>query len=352
MKQRKLINLLLSRFSISLVILLILSAPLFYFIVIRYYSEDLREVAQMANIPLSRLDLEKDAIIGLVLQILSMVFVLGASIFLVMRLVPVKLWRPFYDTLDKISHFKVEGGRVPVFADSEVMEFNQLNDTLSHILTQNVRSYQVQKQFTENASHELQTPLAIVQGKLDLLSQTANLTEEQVELIEDVYHEIGRMSRLNRNLLLLAKIENAQYQLTDHINLADKLHALLPSLELLADGLHIDCHIEDKSLTVNCNEVLLESMIHNLIVNAVRHNRTGGTITITLDGGRLVVGNTSDEPVLDTRYIFERFHRSMSSQKGNGLGLAIVKSICDYHRWSIAYDYHDNWHEFCVNLVS
>lgn len=351
MKQRSLINLLLSRFSISLIIILILSTPLFYFIITRYYNEDLMEVAKVAHIPSSDLDLEKDTVIGLVLQILCMVLVVGMSIFWIMRQVPVKLWRPFYDTLDKIKRFKVETGEVPSFQSSKVKEFNQLNTTLSHILSQNVKSYKVQKQFTENASHELQTPLAIVQGKLDLLSQTQQLSEEQMKLIEDIYREIGRMSRLNRNLLLLAKIENSQYRLSSHLNVSQKLNAMLPSLELLADGLKVRCDIADQNLSVDCNEVLLESLIRNLIVNAVRHNRPHGEIEIRLADGKLVVSNTSDEPALDPHHIFERFHHSSPNQKGNGLGLSIGKSICDYHQWTINYDYLNGWHTFTVGLA-
>jgi len=350
MKKRSLINLLMSRFSFFMAIILLLSTPIFYLIITNYYAEDLISVVKIAHIPESQLDLEKDTVIGLLLQILSIVLILGISVFMIMRFIPVRLWSPFYETLHKINHFKVEDEKLPVFSDSEVKEFAELNATLSRILSQSVRSYQVQKQFTENASHELQTPLAIVQGKLDLLFQNQDLTKEQVTLIQDIYHEISQMSRLNRNLLLLAKIENAQYKLTNHVNIAGKLETLLPVLGLLSNGIKITTNFDNSQLTIDCNEVLLESMINNLIVNAVRHNQQDGEIIISIKENTLTIANASDEIPLDTSYLFERFYRSSIRQKGNGLGLAIVKSICDYHHWTITYFHEHGLHNFSVHF--
>lgn len=185
-------------------------------------------------------------------QILVIVVLLALAIFFIMRLVPSKLWRPFYRTMGVLERFRIEEGRSPQFEATEVKEFAELNATLSRLMEQSVRSYQVQKQFTENASHE----------------------------------------------------------------------------------------------------VLLESMLKNLVVNAVRHNHPGGDILLTLCDGRLVVSNTSDEPPLDTHHLFERFRQSTPSRKGNGLGLAIVKSICDYHGWRITYAHRSGRHEFCVDFGS
>lgn len=348
MKQKTLANLLMSRFTIFLVTILLMSAPLFYFIITHYYAEDLIRIEASAHIHNPHVDLQQDTVVGLVIQILSMVLILGTTIFLIMRFVPVKLWKPFYDTLHKISHFKVEDGTVPDFTTSKVKEFTELNHTLERILSQNVHSYKVQKQFTENASHELQTPLAIVQSKLDLLLQNKDLTSEQAALMQDIYHEIVKMSKLNRNLLFLAKIENAQYNLNGKINIAEKLQSLIPSLELLANGVKICLCVDNKHLVVDCNEVLLESMISNLVANAVMHNYADGEIVIRLETSTLTVTNTSNEPPLDSAHIFERFYRSSVTQKGNGLGLAIVKSICDYNHWSVNYIYENGLHNFFI----
>lgn len=347
-----------TRFAAFMVVLLVLSAPLFYLIVTNFYAEDLREAAMAAGLSHEEFDLEEDTAIGLVFQILAVVGILAASIFLVMRLVPGKLWRPFYHTLDALSRFRVESGNVPTFEPSSTREFASLNDTLTRILQQSVRSYQVQKQFTENASHELQTPLAIVQGKLDLLLQDPDLTARQAQLLEDIYHEVRHTSRLGRSLLLLARIENAQYRKGSAVCLQDKLCQILPSLQLLAEGITIRIEglspltdsSEKSPLTLTCNEVLLEAMLSNLVVNAVRHNREGGEILLTIHDDVFEVSNTSDEPALDADRIFERFRQSGSERKGNGLGLAIVRGICQYHGWMVAYRYADGKHIFSVKF--
>ncbi len=346
-KKQSLIKLLMSQFAVFMIFILLLATPIFYFIITNFYAEDLIEVAKIAHVPQSELDLERDTVLGLVFQVSSMCLVLGVSIFIIMRLVPQRLWRPFYSTLDIISRFKVEDCKVPTFSETKVREFSQLNTILKQILSQSVNSFKVQKEFTENASHELQTPLAVVQGKLDLLLQNNDVTEEQSELLQDIYQEIRRMSQLNQNLLLLARIENVQYKMNSYVDIGEKLNAMIPTLETIADGIKINADVHT-GCSVDCNEVLLESMISNLVVNALRHNVNGGAIDIIFKDRHMAIANKSCEPALDPNNVFKRFHRNSETQKGNGLGLAIVKSICDYHHWKISYSYADGKHVFMV----
>ena len=112
---------------------------------------------------------------------------------------------------------------------------------------------------------------------------------------------------------------------------------LLPYLESLSEGLVLKKDFLVNSLSIKANRPLLESMINNLIVNAVRHNKSDGEITVALSDKQLMVSNTSDEEALDKELIFNRFYRPSEKVKGNGLGLAIVKAVCDYHGWKISY---------------
>lgn len=159
----------------------------------------------------------------------------------------------------------------------------------------------------------------------------------------------SRLSRLNRNLLLLAKIENEQFAKTEEICLNTFIEDLLPFLKSIADGLHI---IKDfqQEVTINANRTLLESLFNNLVVNAVRHNRHDGNITISIDDDSLTISNTSDEPALDASHVFNRFYRPAQNKQGNGLGLAIVKAVCDYHGWTIEYSYMQGNHIFAVKF--
>jgi signal transduction histidine kinase len=330
-----------SQLTVCLVVILLASTPLFYLIVTNYYAEDLLRVAKMAGVPPSSLDLERDTLAGLLIQIVFILAIIAVSVAIVMKLIPQRLWAPFYETISKLGSFRVENGYVPELPKSDIREFNQLNETLSRLLQTNIKSYMVQKEFTENASHELQTPLAVAQNKLDLLLQDEHLTEKQAALVQDVYGQLKQMSALSRGLLLLAKLENNQFRLLDEVRVSDILNRSLPSLEALSGNLHVDVRKEGDPM-VRCQTMLLQSLINNLVVNAVRHNRPGGTITIEVGSRQLTVSNTSDEPAIDSTHIFDRFYRSSESQKGNGLGLAIVKAICDYHHWTVGYHFTPN----------
>lgn len=349
-EKKTLTRLLMQRFSIFMMVILLIATPVFYLIITNYYAEDLIKVAQKAHVPQSELDLEVDTVIGLVWQVLLTVAILVVSAFLVMHLIPKKLWKPFYATLAELRQFKVEKGNVPVFEPTKVKEFAELNSTLDNILTQSVNSFRVQKEFTENASHELQTPLAIVQGELDLLLQDANVTENQSKLLESIYHEVRRMSHLNQDLLLLARLDNVQYRTDQQLSVADQLTEMLPSIRLLANRLEVTAHIT-ASPPVRGNKTLLECMISNLAVNAIRHSRTDGTVSILFHDNVLVVSNNSEGGPLSSADVFRRFYKSSHSKGGNGLGLAIVKSICDYHHWQIAYSYEEGCHVFTVRFA-
>lgn len=340
---------LMERFVVCMMAMIVLAIPVLYFITTRYYAEDLTDLVLNYGIKNPDLDLEQDTIVGLFIQFLSFVAILVIAVLVVMRYVPQRLWQPFNDTLAKVKQFRVEKGNVPQLEHTGTKEFDELNATLTTIMADSVRSYQVQKEFTENASHELQTPLAIVQSKLDNLLQDPQLTQRQAEELVQIYQEIRHTSRLSRNLLLLSKIENNQYSAMTRVNVADKIDETLPHLASIAGDIKIKTDFGDKTFTVSCNETLLESLINNLVVNAVRHNRKGGSISISVRDGRLSVDNLSDEPALDPQRVFSRFYRT-KQQKGNGLGLAIVKSICDYHHWHVGYEYSGGMHKFVVDF--
>ena len=197
----------------------------------------------------------------------------------------------------------------------------------------------------------MQTPLAVFQSKLDLLLQQPEITERQASIIQDLYQMNNRLSRLNHNLLLLAKMENNQFSRTESVDVVAVVEELLPYLESLSEGLVLKQNLEVGTLPVKANRSLLESMINNQIVNAVRHNKVGGEITLSLSDTQLTVSNTSDEAALDENLMFNRFYRPSEKTQGNGLGLSIVKAVCDYHGWTISYTYSHGKHEFTVRFL-
>ncbi len=351
-RMKSLLSKSMTRFIACIVMLFALAAPAFYYLTKNYYAEDMQDLieAVQSGRGVPPLDLEQDIMKGIMLQYVLITVLLAVGVTLTMRLVSKKLWRPFSQTLDKIEAFRLEKEEVPALPQSDVKEFNMLNSSLHRLMAKSVDSYRAQKEFTENASHELQTPLAIFQAKLEILLQQPELTERQAEIIHDLFQMTSRLSRLNRNLLLLAKIENSQYDLNENINLDAFVDQLMPSLETVSGQLHIIRQHPQQPVYVRANSALLESLVNNLFVNAVRHNIPGGTIKVSVDAETFSVENTSDEPSLSPSHIFNRFYRPVQNKGGNGLGLAIAKAICDCHGWKIRYTYSDGLHCFTVDF--
>lgn len=342
----------LMQFAACIAVLLLLATPLFYFLTKHYYAEDMIDIIEAVGQgqPIPALDLEEDIMHGIMIQFGVITVVLAVAIVLTVRFISRRLWKPFDETLLRIEGFRLEDGKLPALPESDVEEFARLKHTLTALMEGSLASYRTQKEFTENASHELQTPLAVFQSKLDLLLQQPGLTERQAELIQGLYEDSNRLARLNRNLLLLAKIDNRQYGQMEDIRLTRFLDELTPFLQTLAGDLFLYEEFTNSTLTVRANRTLLESLINNLVVNAVRHNRPKGEIYLTVSGRELTIANTSDEPALDARLIFNRFYRPSEKVKGNGLGLAIVRAICEYHGWTVAYRYEEGMHRFTVRF--
>lgn len=262
------------------------------------------------------------------------------------------MWLPFDDTLAKTERFNLAQSEVPHFHDTEIKEFLRLNHSLTQLMQKDKETYLIQKEFTENASHELQTPLAIIRSKLDLLMQE-DMNERQMQLVADLYQLTTRMGHLNRNLLLLAKIENAQYVETEDVDIAALLSTSLPMYNALQGGINlmVDDHRSTPHTLLRANPILLECLLKNLIVNAIRHSSPEGEVNILLQDGSLTVSNSSDgSGALCADTLFRRFRSGDVRQKGNGLGLAIVKAICDFHGWTVRYAFENGRHCFTVSL--
>lgn len=352
MKRKSLSRKMLTRFAACMAVLLALATPLFYLLTKNYYAEDMISIMEAVERgrPVPAPDLEEDVMEGVMLQFCIITGVLAAAIMLTLRFVSRRLWRPFDETLRTIEGFRLEDGRMPELPGTGVKEFDRLNRALQALMRNSLTSYRMQKEFTENASHELQTPLAVFQSKLDILMQQPGLTEGQAETIQGLYGVSKRLARLNRNLLLLARIDNRQYEDMEDISLTEFLKETVPLLKSIAGGIAVSEDTGGSRLTVHANRTLLESLVSNLAVNAVRHNRPGGRLRIEVRGRRLVFSNTSDGPALDGRLVFNRFYRPSEKTEGNGLGLAIVRAICDYHGWDVAYRYKDGMHCFTVTF--
>ncbi|MEO4005271.1 HAMP domain-containing sensor histidine kinase [Flavobacterium sp. CAU 1735] len=261
-----------------------------------------------------------------------------------------RIWQPFQNTLEKLKTFDLATHNDITFEKSDIEEFETLNQTLTKLIDKNITVYQLQKRFIENASHELQTPLAVLKSKADLLLQQKNITSEQLEILNAFNIPLSRVTRINKNLLLLAKIENHQFENTE----ANDLSAVVSeSLEMLSDY-SVDKGIQPEfypleTITVSCNRSLLEILINNLLTNAIRHNNVNGKLIIEVKDNTLSVTNSGIDP-LRSGELFRRFSVSSSETTNSGLGLSIVKEICNRYHWDIVYDFDQNKHRFTVRF--
>jgi len=289
---------------------------------------------------------EAEALINSILPIeVSLFFGLIVGVLLINRFISNKIWQPFYDLVDRLKNYDLINIKIIPYKKSNVDEFDELSEIVEKMTTRIYKDFNSQKEFNENSSHELQTPLAIIRNKLELLIQSKNLNDEDMILIGSVFHTINRLTQLNKGLILLSKIENNQYRELSRINVGQLLETLLISFEELINEKNIKVTLNILKVTiVPANQILIETLFFNLISNAIKHNLDDqGTIVITLSKDILEISNTGNELPVEAERMFERFLKSSTSEMSVGLGLSIVKKICDLYKFKITYT--------CINKI-
>lgn len=294
-----------------------------------------------------------DLIFSIVTIVGGLILLIIVGLFLINRSLSRQIWKPFYDALERLRQFKLDGKSSFVFSASNIEEFNNLNITLQRLIDNNQRTYQSQKEFTENASHEMQTPLAILNGNLDLLLGSQPLTGEQAELINNMQQVTGRMNKLNKALVLLARIDNNQFAQTEKINLREAVEKIIYQFEEPATRKKLTIFSSmEENVELTGNRDLVEIMTGNLLSNAIRHNEKEGTIKIDLTASQLKITNKGRRNPLDQSSLFKRFQKQGGVNESPGLGLAIVKRICEISNYRIQYGFQNGLHSFIVDFAT
>ncbi|WP_192821676.1 HAMP domain-containing sensor histidine kinase [Rufibacter sp. LB8] len=294
---------------------------------------------------------EDDLISDLLYSLLWLYAGLIASILVVNNLLLKRIWKPFYHILQRLQRFKLEDAQPVPVQKTSVDEFRLLNETVENLLQQNVTTFQNQKAFIENASHELQTPLAISLNKLELLAETQPLQEEQLLQIGAIMENLERLTRLNKSLLLLSKIENRQFGQEVEVTIADVLRQTLADLEDQISFNEVAVQVDTQAASsVRMNPDLASMLVLNLLKNAVVHTARSGEIKIILTSAFLQISNSAiNQQPLDASKVFERFFKDDAATASTGLGLAIVKAICDRYGFKVSYAF-ENGHTFTVSF--
>lgn len=295
----------------------------------------------------------EDILRAIVTMQLSVLLILLAVLVLINRNLNYNVWTPFYKTLDKLKKYRIDHDEFIDLPDVPINELNDLNKSLNDLTNHNREIFIAQKEFTENASHELQTPLAIIQSNLDLLWQTSPLSKEQADLIQNLTETNTRISNLNKSLLLLAKIDNKQFtdvkpidikQLTDKI-ISRYYENFIQSNITLSQNTSL-------SATVFADETLMEILISNLISNTLRYTPVNGTVDINTTKDSFKIGNTAkNNQPLDSKKLFRRFQKQEENSKnGIGVGLEICRRICIQYGYDIQYNFSEGKHWFEVRF--
>ncbi len=291
----------------------------------------------------------QELIIVITLSVGIVVLLLIVTVYFVNTIIMQNAWLPFYENLEILKNFSVENNQPIHLQRTQIDEFQELNQSLTKLTDKINSDFNNLKEFTENASHEMQTPLAIMQTKSEMLMQSENLDKDQIQQIKSIYLAVQRLSKLNKTLLLLSKIENQQFKEKETLFINDIINK---HLEIFED------FIVNKKITLNknfsldskieANPLLFDMIISNLISNAIKHNIVNGNINILTTDLFISFSNAGKPLQLSSSSLFERFKKESTASNSFGLGLAIVKKVCDTYNWKINHSYIENQHNITI----
>ena len=290
-------------------------------------------------------------IIRIFLIMTVLVFLIIITLLITIRHTSRRAWNSFYETINKLNLYDINSQSGFSLQGSEVKEFDDLNKGLETMMERIKKDYQNMKEYTENASHELQTPLAIISMKMELLLQSKTLNEKQMKAVMEAYEASNRLSRLNQTLMLLAKIENRQFPESKPVNPQQVIEEQIEMVEDLIEskGIKLQKHFEE-NVVVMMNPYLADILCANLIKNAIRHNIPGGNISISVTHDRISIANSGKELKMDKNELFGRFRKQSNAPESLGLGLAIVQKISEVYGFNVRYDYEGDMHQFVVDF--
>ena len=295
---------------------------------------------------------EKNDLIGTILWwILALYLILLLTVILIALVVLQKSMRPLYKILDWLNAYTPGKSHSRLSIDTDIHEFRQLEKVTTEATDRSDKAFEKQKQFIGNASHELQTPLAVLGGRIDWMLDNDSLGEESVGELVQMKRELGHIVRLNKTLLLLTKIDNDQFPDQTDVNLSSMVLSQKELYEEIFSSKRISCSVQvpDEPVIIRMNETLASILVTNIIKNAFVHSPEGGTVALTLTENELVVANSGDSP-LDQSRIFDRFYQGSKKDGSTGLGLALAKTIADRNGLRLTYSYENGRHLFRIGF--
>jgi signal transduction histidine kinase len=299
-------------------------------------------------ITVNKSETETEELLKLIILVtLSMVAMILLFNYLINRRLITSIWQPFYNTINNIKDYAANQQALSL-SKEPIDEINLLNESLNSMTEQIHKDFYALRSFTENASHEMQTPLAIIRTKVDSLYQFAEGKELMMQQLLAIEDACLKLSKLHQSLLLLTKLENKQFILNESIQLKSILEQKCEERKELFQSKQIKLNIIGSEFRMNFHQHLAEILISNLLNNAIRYTANGGTISILLDQKILKVSNTAIAGSLDKEKVFTRFYKV--SETGTGLGLSIIREICISAGFYVSYQHEKGMHHFIISF--
>lgn len=276
------------------------------------------------------------------------ILALVAGLFIINQGIYKWAWKPFFENLSKLTNHEITSKDPISLENSNISEFDELNRIVSTLMKKVRKDFQNLKEFNENISHEIQTPLAIIRNKMVLLLESENFNEKELQWVQTVYQEANKLSKIGKSLTLISRIENQEFARLDSIDLRVTVENIISNMEEMINFKDLKIKMTLNPVKIKCDLILANILLTNLIKNAVQHNQQGGTIDILLTENKLDISNTGEISNVETALLFNRFQRGSTKTESLGLGLAINQKICELYGFKLNYNRHKDKHTFSL----
>jgi signal transduction histidine kinase len=295
--------------------------------------------------------IESDDLLESLTAIILLSFIgLLILLFVINKRISTRIWLPFFENLNKLKRFSLLSSNPFIPTETDTDEFNEMNVVLKSLTDKVISDYDNLKKFSENASHELQTPLAIIRTKIEALLDENTLSLTQAEKLQAIYHNINRLSKINKGLILLTKIEGKQFTGQEEVSFNDIIKMQIENFSELIEMKKLEFHYQYQSdWKINGDKILVEMLVNNLFSNSILHNSEKGRLIIELNSHILKFSNSGEKVISENERLFDRFYKS-GTTGSTGLGLAISKQICLSLGLKISYTFKKQFHNFEITF--
>lgn len=305
--------------------------------------------SQKMRISLQHILLEMNELILWLFGTTTMILLLlAAGLFFINRRIYQWAWKPFFYNLSALKDYDIARKEPVRLLPSKISEFKELDKVVTALMEQVKKDFQNLKEFNENISHEVQTPLAIIRNKMVLLLESDNLNKEEQQWAQSVYQEANKLSKISKSLTLISRIENQEFKRLDTVDISSIIDNIVRNMEEIINFKNLEINIDLDSVTVQCDQILANILFTNLIKNAVQHNEEGGYISMVLAQDKFEIINTGRISKMSTAQLFNRFQKGNKESDSLGLGLSINQKICDIYGFRLSYEREDDKHTFSL----